>query len=49
MQYNLTLVNEEICEQMSVSIFLKGRPEEYEIFATLVKNSKDQKSLEEIE
>ena len=48
MQYNLTLVNEGISEQMFVSIILKGLPKEYENFATLVKYSKDEKTLEEI-
>ena len=48
MQYNLTLVNEGISEKMFVSIILKGLPKEYENFATLVKYSKDEKTLEEI-
>ena len=48
MQYNLTLVNEVISEKMLVSIILKGLPKEYENFATLVKHSKDEKTLEEI-
>ena len=45
MQYNLTLVNEGISEKMFVSIILKGLPKEYENFATLVKYSKDEKTL----
>ena len=49
MQYNLTLVNEGISEKMFVSIVLKGLPKEYENFATLVKYSKDEKILDEIE
>ena len=48
MQYNLTLVNEGFSEKMFVSIILKGLPKEYENFATLVKYSKDEKTLEEI-
>ena len=48
MQYNLTLVNEGISEKMFVSIILKGLPKEYENFATLVKYSKNEKTLEEI-
>ena len=48
MQYNLTLVNEGISEKKFVSILLKGLQKENENFATLVKYSKDEKTLEEI-
>ena len=47
MQYNLTPVNEGISEKMFVSIILKWLPKEYENIATLVKYSKDEKTLEE--
>ena len=46
MQYNLTLVNEGISEKMFDSIILKGPPKEYDNFGTLVKYSKDEKTLE---
>ena len=48
MEYNLILVNERISEKMFVSKILKGLPKEYENFATLVKYSKDEKTLVEI-
>ena len=48
MQYNLTLVNEGISEKIIVSIILKRLPKKYENFATLVKYSKDEKTVEEI-
>ena len=48
MQYNLTLVNDGMSEKMFVSNFLKGLPKEYESFATLVKQSKDEETLKEI-
>ena len=47
-QYNLTLVNEGIRKKIFVSIILKGLPKEYVNFATLVKYSKDEKTLNEI-
>ena len=37
-----------LAKKMFVSIFLKGLPKEYENFATLVKYSKHEKTLEEI-
>ena len=42
-QNNITLVNEGISEKLIVSIFLNGLPQEYDNFATLVKNSKNKK------
>ena len=48
MQYNLTLVNEGISEKIFFSIILKKFSKEYEKFATLVKYSKTEKTLEEI-
>ena len=46
MQHNLTLVNEGISEKMLFSIILNGLPKEFENFATIVKYSKDEKTLE---
>ena len=41
-------MNEGISEKMYISIILKGLPKEYENFTTLVKYSKDEKTLAEI-
>ena len=48
MQYNLDEVDEGLSEKMFVSIILKGLPKEFNTFCTLVKFSKDDKSLNEI-
>ena len=49
MNYNLTLGNEGKSEKMFISIIVNGLPKEYESFTTLVKLSKKEKSLEEIQ
>ena len=46
LQYNLD-VDEGLSEKMFVSIILKGLPKEFNTFCTLVKFSKDDKSLNE--
>ena len=48
MQYNLIVVHEGISEKIFVSITLKGLSKEHENFASLVRYSKDEKTLEEI-
>ena len=48
LQYNLNEVDEGLSEKMFVSIILKGLPKEFNTFCTLVKFSKDDKSLNEI-
>ena len=48
LQYNLDEVDEGLSEKMFVSIILKGLPKEFNTFCTLVKFSKDDKSLNKI-
>ena len=48
LQYNLVEVDEGLSEKMFVSIILKGLSKEFNTFCTLVKFSKDDKSLNEI-
>ena len=45
LQYNLDEVDEGLSEKIFVSIILKGLPKEFNTFCTLVKFSKDDKSL----
>ena len=48
LQYNLDEVDEVLSEKIFVSIILEGLPTEFNTFCTLVKFSKDDKSLNEI-
>ena len=48
LQYNLNEVDEVLSEKMFVSIIPKGLPKEFNTFCTLVKLSKDDRSLNEI-
>ena len=48
LQYNLDEIDEGLNEKMFVSIILKGLPKNFNTFCTLVKFSKDDKSLNEI-
>ena len=48
LQYNFDEVDEGLSEKLFVSIILKGLPREFNTFCTLVKFSKDDKSLNEI-
>ena len=45
---NLRQVNRVVSEKMFISIIFKGLPKEHESFTTLVKFSKEEKSLEKI-
>ena len=47
-QHNLEQVNEGVSEKMLNSIILKGLPKQFEIFATIAKFSRDEKSLDEL-
>ena len=47
-QYNLKQVNEGVSEKMLISIILKGLPKQLEIFSTIAKFSRDEKSLVEL-
>ena len=47
-QYNLKQVNEGVSEKMLISIILKGLPKQFEIFSTIAKFSRHEKSLVEL-
>ena len=46
--YNLEQVNEGVSEKMLISIILKGLPKQCEIFPTIAKFSREEKSLDEL-
>ena len=48
LQYNLNQVNEGLSEKMFTSILLKGLPNEFDNFVTLVKYGSEDKSLDKL-
>ena len=47
-QYELKQVGEEVTEKILTSLIMKGMPEEFDIYVTLVKFSKEKKGFDEL-